>query len=125
MVLNIFKIIEKRWVTQMDHPLYVAALYLNLGRLHSLIQANDDAIVGQLRGCFLDVLERLVEDEEIRNKIDAQSLDYEGLRGDAFSNKLAKQNLQNSNLRTCCFLVIAAGFSMCNLIPASIFLSKC
>ena len=63
----------------------------------------DDATVGQLRGCFLDVLGRMVEDEEIRNKIDAQSLDYEGLRGDAFSNKLAKQNLQNLNPRTCCF----------------------
>ncbi|XP_066336800.1 uncharacterized protein [Miscanthus floridulus] len=94
---NIIKIIEKRWVTQMDHPLYGAALYLNPGRLHSLIQANDDATVGQLRGCFLDVLGRMVEDEEIRSKIDAQSLDYEGLRGDAFSNKMAKQNLQNLN----------------------------
>ena len=100
---NIIKIIEKRWVTQMDHPLYGAALYLNPGRLHSLIQANDDATVGQLRGCFLDVLGRMVEDEEIRSKIDAQSLDYEGLRGDAFSNKMAKQNLQNLNPRTCCF----------------------
>jgi hypothetical protein len=97
---NIIKIIEKCWVTQMDHPLYRAALYLNPGRLHSLIQANDDAIVGQLRGCFLDVLERMVEDEEIRSKIDAQSLDYEGLREDAFSNKIAKQNLQNLNPRT-------------------------
>ncbi|CAD6202927.1 unnamed protein product [Miscanthus lutarioriparius] len=94
---NIIKIIEKRWVTQMDHPLYGAALYLNPERLHSLIQANDDATVGQLRGCFLDVLGRMVEDEEIRSKIDAQSLDYEGLRGDAFSNKMAKQNLQNLN----------------------------
>ncbi|CAD6213230.1 unnamed protein product [Miscanthus lutarioriparius] len=94
---NIIKITEKRWVTQMDHPLYGAVLYLNPGRLHSLIQANDDATVGQLRGRFLDVLGRMVEDEEIRSKIDAQSLDYEGLRGDAFSNKLAKQNLQNLN----------------------------
>jgi len=100
---NIIKIIEKCWVTQMDHPLYGATLYLNLGRLHSLIQANDDATVGQLRGCFLDVLGRMVEDEEIRSKIDAQSLDYEGLRGDAFSNKMAKQNLQNLNPCTCYF----------------------
>ncbi|XP_066323694.1 uncharacterized protein [Miscanthus floridulus] len=100
---NVIKIIEKHWVTQMDHPLYGAALYLNPGRLHSLIQANDDAIVGLLRGCFLDVLGKMVEDEEIRSKIDAQSLDYEGLRGDAFSNKMAKQNLHNLNPLTCCF----------------------
>ncbi|XP_066365179.1 uncharacterized protein [Miscanthus floridulus] len=58
---------------------------------------TDDATVGQLRGYFLDVLGRMVEDEEIRSKIDAQSLDYDGLRGDAFSNKIAKQNLQNLN----------------------------
>ena len=30
---NIIKITEKNWVTQMDHPLYGAALYLNPGRL--------------------------------------------------------------------------------------------
>jgi len=54
---------------------------------------TDDATVGQLRGYFLDVLGRMMEDEEIRSKIDAQSLDYDGLRGDAFSNKIAKQNL--------------------------------
>jgi hypothetical protein len=30
-------------------------------------------------------------------------LDYKGLRGEAFSDKLAKQNLQNLNPRTCCF----------------------
>ena len=41
-----------------------------------------------------------MEDEEIRSKIDAQSLDYEGPRGDAFTNKLAKQNLPNLNHRT-------------------------
>jgi hypothetical protein len=100
---DIIRIIEKRWVTQMDHPLYGAALYLNPGRLHSLIQANDDETVGQLRCCFLDVLGKMVEDEETRNKIDAQSLDYEGLRGAAFSNKMAMQNLDKLNPRTFCF----------------------
>ena len=35
---NIIKIIEKRWVTQMDHSLYGAALYLNPVRLHSLFK---------------------------------------------------------------------------------------
>jgi len=54
---NIIKIIEKRWVTQMDHPLYGAALYLNPGRLHSLIQANDDATVGSQEAVFLMCLE--------------------------------------------------------------------
>ena len=100
---RIMKIIEQRWEKQMDHPLYGAAMYLNPGKLHPLVKQDDDATVGQLRGCFLDVLGRMVEDEEIRSKIDAQSLDYKGLRGEAFSDKLAKQNLQNLNPRTCCF----------------------
>ncbi|CAN6248725.1 unnamed protein product [Urochloa humidicola] len=91
---KILKIIEKRWEKQMDHPLYGAALYLNPGKLHPLIRDNKDEIVGQLRGSFLDVLGKMVEDEELRDKIDAQSLDYEALRGDAFSNKMAKQNLE-------------------------------
>jgi hypothetical protein len=35
------------------------------------------------------VLTRMVEDGETRDKIDAQSWDYEFLRGNAFSNKMA------------------------------------
>ncbi|RLN00200.1 hypothetical protein C2845_PM06G27300 [Panicum miliaceum] len=103
---KIMEIIEKRWLKQMDHPLYGAALYLNPGKLHPLIQNHEDATVGQLRGCFLDVLGRMVEDEETRSKIDAQSLDYEALRGDAFSNKLAKQNLEKKSPRKCCYISI-------------------
>ena len=59
--------------------MYGAALYLNPGKLHPLIRDHEDATVGQLRGYFLDVLGRMVEDEETRSKIDAQSLDYEPL----------------------------------------------
>jgi hypothetical protein len=82
---------------QMDHPLYGAALYLNPGKLHHLIRDDDDATVGQLTSCFLDVLARMVDDEETRDKIDAQSLDYEALKGEAFSNKMAKNNLETMN----------------------------
>ena len=99
------EIIEKRWVKQMDHPLYGAALYLNLGKLHPLIRADDDATIGQLRGCFLEVLGRMVDDKDTQAKIDAQSLDYEALRGDAFSNKMAKQNLESMSPRKYCFLL--------------------
>ena len=91
----------------MDHPLYGAALYLNPGKLHALIKDDDDITVGQLRGCFLDVLARMVEDEETRDKIDAQSRDYELLRGNTFSNILAKQNLESLSP------------SKCNLIAAT------
>ena len=94
---KIMDIIERRWENQMDHPLYGAALFLNPGKFHPLVAANDDATVGHLKGCFLDVLGRMVEDEETRNKIDAQAMDYENLRGNAFSNKLAKQNIEKMN----------------------------
>ena len=91
---------------QIDHPLYGAALYLNPGKLHPLIRDNEDAVVGQLRGSFHDMLARMVEDEELRDKIDAQSLDYEALRGDAFSNKMAKQNLEKLSPYECCYCTV-------------------
>jgi hypothetical protein len=87
---KIMEIINRRWVKQMDHPLYGAALYLNPGKIHQLIRDNDDATVGQLRGSFLDVLDRMVQDKDTRDKIHAQSLDFEALRGEAFSKKSAK-----------------------------------
>ena len=70
-----------------------------------LVKANDDATIGQLRGCFLEVLGRMVDDKDTQAKIDAQSLDYEALRGDAFSNKMAKQNLESMSPRKYCFLL--------------------
>jgi hypothetical protein len=98
---KIMDIIERRWLKQMDHPLYDAALYLNPGKLHAYIKDDDDSTVGQLRGYFLDVLARMVEDGETRDKIDAQSRDYEFLRGDAFSNKMAIQNLESLSPSKC------------------------
>ncbi|XP_040383082.1 uncharacterized protein LOC102714944 [Oryza brachyantha] len=45
-----------------------------------------------LRGCFTDVLAKIVEDDQIRNNIDRQAILYENQRGDAFSNKMAIAN---------------------------------
>jgi hypothetical protein len=36
----------------------------------------------------------MVDGQETKDKIDAQSLDCEALRGEAFSNKMAKNNLE-------------------------------
>jgi hypothetical protein len=117
---KIMGIIERRWEKQMDHPLYGAAMYLNPGKLHPLLKKDDDATVGQLRGCFLDVLARMVEDEETRSKINAQAMDYEYLRG--FSNKMAIQNLESMSPRKCFIsILISASVHHINLIPASIF----
>jgi hypothetical protein len=99
---KIIDIIDKRWVNQMDHPLYGASLYLNPGKMHSLIRNNDDATIGKLRGSFIDVLDRMVEDKDTRDKIHAQSLDYEALRGEAFSKKSAKENIESMSPRKCC-----------------------
>ena len=118
---KILEIIDKRWVKQMDHPLYGAALYLNPRKLQPLIRDNEDAVVGQLRGSFHDVLARMVEDEELRDKIDAQSLDYEALRGDAFSNKMAKQNLEKLSPCECCTVLLFT-FSQFNSSKSILFL---
>jgi hypothetical protein len=83
---KIIDIIEKHWEKQMNHPLYGTALYLNPGKLHALLRDDDDVVVGKLRGSFLDVLARMVQDQEIKDKIDGQPLDYEALSGAAFSN---------------------------------------
>jgi len=99
---KIMKIIERRWVNQMEHPLYGAALYLNLGKNFPLVKANDDATVGQLRGCFIEVLGRIIPDVEAQMKINRQAIEYEEQRGDVFSNKMAKENCDKMSYRKCC-----------------------
>ncbi|XP_062229978.1 uncharacterized protein LOC133927517 [Phragmites australis] len=61
---NILQIIEGHWDRQMDTPLYGAALFLNPGKFYA-IQKENDEYVGHLRGCFNDVLARMVEDETL------------------------------------------------------------
>ena len=99
---RIMDIIEKRWVNQMEHPLYGAALYLNPGKFYPLVKANDDATVGQLRGCFIEVLGRMIPDVETQMKINRQAIEYEEQRGEAFSNKMAKESYDKMNPRKCC-----------------------
>ena len=70
-------------------------------KIQPLIKDNDDATVGQLKGSFIDVLDRMVEDEDTRDKIHAQSLDYEALR-EVFSKKSAKENIESMSARKCC-----------------------
>jgi hypothetical protein len=100
---KIIDIIEKFWEKQMNHPLYGVALYLNPGKLHALLRDGDHATVGELRGSFIDVLARMVHDQEIKDKINGHSLDYEALRGAAFSNELATKNLEIISPCKCCF----------------------
>ena len=52
------------------------------------------------------MLARMVDDEETRDKINSQAMDYEFLRGAAFSNKMAKDNLQTMTPRKCLWLLL-------------------
>ncbi|XP_062212037.1 uncharacterized protein LOC133913009 isoform X2 [Phragmites australis] len=93
---NILQIIEGRWDRQMDTPLYGAALFLNPGKFYA-IQKENDEYVGHLRGCFNDVLARMVEDETLRNKIEEQFMLYEDQRGGIFKNCMALQTMKSKN----------------------------
>jgi hypothetical protein len=85
-------------ITQMDTSLYGAALYLNPGKFYSMKQSDDEGYVGELRGCFNDVLVKIVLDEDLRDKIDAQAVLYENQR-EAFANPMAIKNAQTRNPR--------------------------
>ncbi|KAJ1287185.1 hypothetical protein BS78_03G411100 [Paspalum vaginatum] len=93
---RIMKIVENRWVKQMDTPLYGAALYLNPGKFYKMKQSDDDGYVGELRGCFNDVLVKMVTDEDLRDKIDGQAVLYENQR-ESFANPMAIRNAQTRN----------------------------
>jgi hypothetical protein len=72
---KIIVIIQKRWEKQINHLLYGAALYLNPEKIHALLRDDDDdATVGEIRGSFLDVLTRMVQDQEIKDKINGHCL---------------------------------------------------
>ncbi|KAJ1283970.1 hypothetical protein BS78_03G168500 [Paspalum vaginatum] len=92
----IMKIVENHWVKQMDTPLYGAALYLNPGKFYKMKQSDDDGYVGELRGCFNDVLVKMVTDEDLRDKIDGQAVLYENQR-ESFANPMAIRNAQTRN----------------------------
>jgi hypothetical protein len=81
---KILDIIEHRWVSQMDHPLYGAALYLNLEKFFKIQKKGDDRTVAELRSCFNDVLARMKPNEEIRSKIDEYAMLYEDQEGYLF-----------------------------------------
>jgi hypothetical protein len=99
-------------VSQMDHPLYGAALYLNPRKFFEIQKKGDDRTVAELRSCFNDVLTRMDPNEKIRSKIDEYAMLYEDQRRPIFSNMMALQNIQQkspSKLISACML---SNFSM-------------
>ncbi|KAG8085520.1 hypothetical protein GUJ93_ZPchr0010g9074 [Zizania palustris] len=96
---KVMDIIERRWVRQMDHPLYGAALYLNPGKYFAIKEKGDLRRAADLRCCFLDVLAKMENNANLRSKIDAQALQYEAKAGVIFSNILANENLASKSPR--------------------------
>jgi hypothetical protein len=54
---KIMDIIEHRWVSQIDHPLYAATLYLNPGKFFEIQKKGDDRTVAELRSCLMMCLQ--------------------------------------------------------------------
>jgi hypothetical protein len=94
---KIMDIIERQWVSQMDHPLYGAALYLNPEKFFEIQKKRDDRTVDELRSCFNDVLARMEPNAEIRTKINEYAMLYEDQQGPIFSNKMTLQNIQQKS----------------------------
>ena len=95
---KIIDIVDKHWEHQMDHPLYGAALFLNPGKYFSIAESGDDALIGELRSCFNDVLARTILDVNTHNKIDAQAVLYED-KGGPFANLMVIDNMVQKNPR--------------------------
>jgi hypothetical protein len=51
---------------------YRQALNLKPRKFYNIKVGDDEGYVGELRGCFNDVLVKMVVDEDLREKIDAQ-----------------------------------------------------
>jgi hypothetical protein len=91
-------------VSQMDHPLYGAALYLNPGKFFAIKNKGDDMYVAELSSYFNDVLERMEPDDAIRSKIDEFAMHSEEQCSPIFSSKLALANIETKSPRkSMCF----------------------
>lgn len=89
---KIMAIVDTRWVKQMEQKLHGAALFLNPGKFFAIQKGGDDTLVGLLRGCFTQVIRKMVPDVSLRSKIERQSIDYEAQRGDQFSSESTIHN---------------------------------
>ena len=84
---KVIGIVERRWETQMEVELYGAALFLNPGKFFD-IKENQYAYSCQLRMKFNDVLEKMVLDTSLVEKISDQADQYENSRN-AFRKQLS------------------------------------
>lgn len=92
---KVLGIVERRWETQMEVDLYGAALFLNPGKFFD-IKENQYAYSCQLRMKFNDVLEKLVVDTSLVEKISNQADQYENTRN-AFGKQLSIRQRKSKN----------------------------
>lgn len=101
---KVLGIIERRWETQMEVELYGAALFLNPGRYFE-IKENDLAYASQLRMKFNDVLERMVLDISLVEKISDQADQYDNSRN-SFGKQLSIRQRKTKNPRKYMKLIV-------------------
>jgi hypothetical protein len=85
---------EKRWENQIEHKLYGAALYLNLGKFFAL-RDKDRRHAARLRSMFNDVMWKMINDDDEQAKISKQVDDYERSEGERFSKQGAIKERKN------------------------------
>ncbi|CAM8905607.1 unnamed protein product [Rhodiola kirilowii] len=92
---DILRIVEKRWESQMKVDLHEAALYLHPGKFFDL-KERDHAYAARLRMKFNEVLEKMVADIHVVDKISGQADQYENLRGN-FGSRMAYAQRASKN----------------------------
>lgn len=98
---KVMRIVERRWESQMEVELYGAALFLNPGKFFDL-KENDYSYSCQLRMKFNDVLEKLVTDTSLVEKISNQADQYENSRN-AFGKQLSIRQRKSKSPRKCTY----------------------
>ncbi|XP_042497655.1 uncharacterized protein LOC122076424 [Macadamia integrifolia] len=87
---KVLAIIDDRWEVQMDRPLYAASFYLNASKYFDYI--NDERLPFEesckIQDAFMTVIERMVPDLDVQDKIIRESQMYKKCEG-SFSRVLA------------------------------------
>ncbi|XP_043693381.1 uncharacterized protein LOC122643875 [Telopea speciosissima] len=98
---KIVKIIDRRWTSQMERPIYLAAFLFNPSKYFKAIEMESDeslanSLMHKANDAFNDVLVRMVLDTTLQDKISEQSVAYTGTRGSFAKDMAIRQRDKNS-----------------------------
>jgi len=96
----VMKRYDSSWENQMQQKLYVAALFLNLGKFFAL-REKDKRQAAKLRIMFNKIIYKMVVDDSEQSKISQQVDDYEQSEGEGFSMALAIRDRDKKNPSKC------------------------